>query len=626
MLKRARRRDAPERVEHPLNVDPAGAIRVAPSLANWMLPVNLDFCHRLPKVELHAHISGSIRASTLRELAHARRISADDLNVVASDKRSLDECFRLFDVLHSLVDSSEVLRRITIEAIEDFADENVVYLELRTTPRCDIADIPSTEQYVETVLSAIEHCQTRPDLRDRIVVRLLLSISRAGTLQDAIEVVNLAAKFQKYSLGDDNDAIVGIDFSGNPNKGDFCTFVPAFDQARKLGFPISFHIAEVENADEISAMIVYARPGDRFGHALKISESQQQRLQNSGLPIEICPTSNLRTLLLSSHKNHPTLPHWLDVAHPIVICTDDRGVFQCSLTSEYYNVAMAMALSRVDVCRIARLGLLSTFLCRSSNAWKRVEQISTAAIRKFHAENESCAHAHQKVINYHVTERKHSSVFTVAVCGVSCSGKTTLTKKLANILSKETLCRVIHADDFRAYTLFGYRHVNQHTRLRNWEHPANAAWNGLLASVLMTQRQLKSIGKADNRQSSKRSRPAILLVEGHMLAEDVRLLDLCDLCVWIDVSREICRTRRFSRSCNPAPNGWDKEVYFDECLWGTWVAQLLKAKESMEALKSSGRFLRFNGECAPDVLLHDVESSIQQFITRLRRKAAISKI
>ena len=125
----------------------------------------LAFIRRLPKVELHAHISGCIRESTLRELfyalgpnhgapSHAVKLlqerwrerdalAATNAAAAAHDddaahlftRRSLAECFALFDLIHACVTDRDTVARVTREAIEDFAADNVAYLELRTTPR-----------------------------------------------------------------------------------------------------------------------------------------------------------------------------------------------------------------------------------------------------------------------------------------------------------------------------------------------------------------------------------------------------------------------------------------------------------------------------------------------------------
>jgi uridine kinase len=429
-------------------------------------------------------------------------------------------------------------------------------------------------------------------LRSAIVVRLLLSVNRTGTLTDALEVVELAGEY----AGHIDPVVVGLDFSGNPTKGDFSTFVPAFDRARALGLPISFHIAEVDNPAEVSAMLTYAQKGDRFGHALKLSAAQRSQLQASRIPIEICPTSNLRTLELTRYEDHPTLPHWLATAHPIALCTDDRGVFQCSLTSEYLNVVQALKLSRVDICRIARLALLFTFSPRSSQAWQQAERLSTEKLAALHAQNEvpsasPLSPSSSPPFKPLDIQKAHTGAtlsgqppYAIAVFGASCCGKTTLCSDLAARFPMHRM-KVLHADDFRAYTLFGYRHVDPNTRLRNWEHPANAAWNGLLSAVLQSQENLRQAAA-----------PSILIVEGHMLMQDPRLVARMDACIWIDIDRETCRRRRFARpGSSPAPAGWDQDAYFDQCLWAGWEEHCHVAETNTRALDARGALMHLDG-------------------------------
>jgi len=99
------------------------------------LPVDLDFIRRCPKVELHAHINGCIRDETILELLKKKGASAEEiskLRVQLGDERTLSQCFDLFSRIHTLVTSVEVVERVTREAIEDFAADNVRYLELRS--------------------------------------------------------------------------------------------------------------------------------------------------------------------------------------------------------------------------------------------------------------------------------------------------------------------------------------------------------------------------------------------------------------------------------------------------------------------------------------------------------------
>ena len=97
------------------------------------------FCASILKAELHAHLHGSIRSSTLESLIRVHlhdRKELDELEgVLRSPSRSLSDCFKIFDLIHKVVDSETVLRRIVNEVVADFFADKVAYLELRTTPR-----------------------------------------------------------------------------------------------------------------------------------------------------------------------------------------------------------------------------------------------------------------------------------------------------------------------------------------------------------------------------------------------------------------------------------------------------------------------------------------------------------
>lgn len=143
-------------------------------------PITEAICAALPKVELHAHLNGSIRSTTVAELAEAAGVDKSLLRDIHDDNRDLAACFRVFSVIHKLVRTAEVLERIAFEVVEDFARENVVYVELRTTPRA----VPETglteEGYVEAVLAGIRRALRQ--YADRIDAMLILSVNRTMSL------------------------------------------------------------------------------------------------------------------------------------------------------------------------------------------------------------------------------------------------------------------------------------------------------------------------------------------------------------------------------------------------------------------------------------------------------------
>ncbi|CAJ1962448.1 unnamed protein product [Sphenostylis stenocarpa] len=343
----------------------------------------MEWCVSMPKVELHAHLNGSIRDSTLLDLTEGLIgtgvIDISEVeHIIKKYNRSVAEVFKLFDLIHILTTDHNTVTRITKEVwllgchvVEDFASDNVVYLELRTTPKRNDSAGMSKRSYVEAVLKGlrsitsvdvdfIPHCADSKSLftplpgighvRKRIYVRLLLSIDRRETAEAAMETVKLALEMKPFG-------VIGIDLSGHPCIGDWTTYLPALKFAREQGLYVTLHCGEVPNSKEIKNMLDF-RP-QRIGHACHLEDEHWRQLKSSKIPVEICLTSNIRTLTIRSiHVHHFELytkiypgihlknifsePDDLVDAgdlykakHPIVLCTDDSGVFSTSLSKEY---------------------------------------------------------------------------------------------------------------------------------------------------------------------------------------------------------------------------------------------------------------------------------------------------
>eukprot|EP00271_Cylindrocystis_brebissonii_P020797 TRINITY_DN7072_c0_g1_i4.p1 TRINITY_DN7072_c0_g1~~TRINITY_DN7072_c0_g1_i4.p1 ORF type:complete len:345 (-),score=37.17 TRINITY_DN7072_c0_g1_i4:143-1177(-) len=293
----------------------------------------LEFCKKLPKCELHAHLNGSIRDSTIRELAAAQQrngslpVLADNAHRLLAKKgaRTLSDCFQLFDIIHRLTTEHATITRITEEVIQDFADDNVRYLELRTTPKTR-PDVGMTKtSYIEAVLRGFpqdsaekpnESVKTggkesrgeqegaagngsssaSPCLRlPPITVRLLLSIDRRESAEDAMETVRLAVEYR-------DRGVVGVDLSGNPACGKWATFAPALLLARQHGLALTLHCGEIPNAEEVGAML--ALKPERVGHVCCLAEPEWSTLLRSNIPVELCLTSNVKTESVESYSKH----------------------------------------------------------------------------------------------------------------------------------------------------------------------------------------------------------------------------------------------------------------------------------------------------------------------------------
>ena len=142
------------------------------------------FYKDLPKVELHAHLNGSISADTMRRLVklHRERWPEEpmpeqcDLVVEGGQYGTSRDPFLIFPVIHAITDNLEAVRIVTREVIKEFAEDGVRYLELRTTPR-EVPGRMTSEEYCEAVLEEIRNA-VKNKATSCITVKLLLSIDR----------------------------------------------------------------------------------------------------------------------------------------------------------------------------------------------------------------------------------------------------------------------------------------------------------------------------------------------------------------------------------------------------------------------------------------------------------------
>lgn len=212
---------------------------------------NMEEVHQiifdLPKVEIHAHLHGSVRYSTLRELIEARNMT-DSISkfVMDQDDHGLAERpFELFPIVHRLVNSMDIVIRILREMVEDYLAENTIYLEIRSSPR-ELEDGSTVKDYIQTV---VQHIASLNKLHEgKIIVKLIAGIDRSKNINDGRMIYQYAKEFQYY---EGEKIIVGMDFAGNPSGGTFMDFQDLFNeiQASNL-FHVTVHTAEIKELSE----------------------------------------------------------------------------------------------------------------------------------------------------------------------------------------------------------------------------------------------------------------------------------------------------------------------------------------------------------------------------------------
>uniref|UniRef100_A0A8C3K0N8 Adenosine deaminase like n=1 Tax=Calidris pygmaea TaxID=425635 RepID=A0A8C3K0N8_9CHAR len=305
----------------------------------------LSLYRRLPKVELHAHLNGSISSATMKKLTAQKPCLQIQNGMTVIDKgkkRTLDECFQMFQIIYQITTRPEDILLITKDVIKEFADDGVKYLELRSTPREEKSTGMTKRMYVETVLEGIKQCKEEGLDID---VRLLIAINRRGGPAVAKQTVKLAEEFLLSTDG----AVVGVDLSGDPTAGRGQDFLEPLSEAKKAGLKLALHLSEIPNQEE-ETKILLGLPPDRIGHGTFLnaatagSEELVLLVRQNQIPIEFCMTSNIKTQTVPSCDKHH-FGYWYSMGHPAVLCTDDKGVFATDLSHEYELAAKTFSLT-----------------------------------------------------------------------------------------------------------------------------------------------------------------------------------------------------------------------------------------------------------------------------------------
>ncbi|KAI1170377.1 Metallo-dependent hydrolase [Nemania sp. FL0916] len=334
----------------------SSSLDIMPGMNNRIHPT-LDF-KSMPKIELHAHLSGSISRQCLHEIWSKKRAAGqtnleDPLVAMPLDKHDydLETFFPLFSsYIYRLVDDADSVLQSTISTIEDFCNDGVVYLELRTTPRALTKEGLDKAAYVDHVLTAVEIAQQQ---FPSIVVRLILSVDRRNSLSEAMEVVTLAARFK-------DRGVVAVDLCGDPTKGDVSLFTPAFQAARAARLMITIHFAEAEcSSSEPELETILSWAPNRLGHVIHVPEHIKEKLVScSGIGLELCLSCNVQAKMIVGSFDAHHFGEWWQIDGPVVVpCTDDVAVFGSPLSNEWALIQEHFHLDRNDMLKLARKGI-----------------------------------------------------------------------------------------------------------------------------------------------------------------------------------------------------------------------------------------------------------------------------
>ena len=311
----------------------------------------------LPKVELHVHLDGSLRLETIRALA--KKLPRDRrfprgfdpcAAVILPPQGTLDEYLEAFQITLRLLQDARSLERVARELCEDAAAENVVYIEIRFAPLLHTELGLKPRDVVTAVLEGIRGAEADLPIR----AGLILTALKQESTERSMEVAQLAAQFA-------GKGVVAFDIAGSERHHPPLIHRAAIGFAHAAKVHLTLHAGETCCPEQIREAIDLG--AERIGHGVHLFEdpATEERVVELGIPLEVCPTSNLQTSeSIRSYADHP-IKRYIDLGIPVSINTDNRLMSQIDLTHEYKSIAEAFSLDENAVRRIVRQSIDAAF-------------------------------------------------------------------------------------------------------------------------------------------------------------------------------------------------------------------------------------------------------------------------
>jgi adenosine deaminase len=306
--------------------------------------------HALPKAHLHLHFTGSMRHSTLLELAERDGITLPDALVEdwppklsAADEKGWFRFQRLYDVARSVLRTEDDVRRLVREAAEDDHADGGRWLEIQVDPSGYGARFGGITAFTDLVLDAVADAARTVGIGMAVVI----AANRTRHPLDARTLARLAAQYA-------GRGVVGFGLSNDERRGRTADFAPAFRIAERAGLLLTPHGGELLGPESIRVCLDELH-ADRLGHGVRVAEDEKLlgRIVEKGVVLELCPVSNVALGVYSDLTSVP-LPELMAAGARIALGADDPLLFGSRLAAQYSTMRAAHELTDEQLAQLAR--------------------------------------------------------------------------------------------------------------------------------------------------------------------------------------------------------------------------------------------------------------------------------
>ena len=319
----------------------------------------MDRYDRMPKVELHCHVEGTLRPETVIDLArkNGRQLPVEDPSELYR-YGSLDDFLRIFWLIQEVLADPDDWERAAYESLLDAARHGLRYREMFFTPARHLASGQSLGGIVEGLTRGIEAAEGETETR----AALIADMDKAYGPAAGLELVEAIGDLQRGRRG---ARLIGIGMDSTEVGVDHRSFRPAFVAARRLGLRRTAHAGEAVGVGAENVRVALDELDvERIDHGVAVAEDAElaRRIADLGIPLTVCPTSNV--LIANRYQSlaeHP-FRRLREAGVLATLNTDDPAMIDLDLGKEYRDVAAALGMSPREMVDVALDGITASWL------------------------------------------------------------------------------------------------------------------------------------------------------------------------------------------------------------------------------------------------------------------------
>ena len=308
---------------------------------------------RLPKVELHSHLEGTIKPELFSEIAKRNNVHVGDKFFTKDGSYNWTDFLSFldsYDAVSSCLKNAKDYSDIMYEYLKDCAAENVIYLETFISPDhaadCGI----SYNDLISGCVQGIDNAHRDFGIIGRIIVTCVRHLGP-----------NMGVGVAQQMVDNPHPYVVGFGMGGDENSFKLIDFAPAFNIANNAGYPCTVHAGEICGPESVWEAIE-SLPVSRIGHGVRSIEDDNllKALKERNIALEICPGSNLALSVYPNWASHP-LKLIISEGISVSLNSDDPPFFHTSVGEEYQGCYDHLGLDIESLKSISIMALKSSF-------------------------------------------------------------------------------------------------------------------------------------------------------------------------------------------------------------------------------------------------------------------------